>query len=130
MYETYWGGMTVHINLQPGIYALDLDSGTGKTYMYEILSSVVACGEPVVTMRYVGRPNEAISVIGAVSDDTQIVMVDRCDMFPDDSPELRQAVSAKSAIVLIDLKLMRKDLRGLRIKRVKVNRKAHDIYVG
>lgn len=118
------------VSLNPGIYRLDLDSCTGKTYLFKLISGMVAMGENVAAIRYVGGPDNAITVVGSINENTKLVIIDRGDMYPDGCEVLQKAFGCKQAIVLIDLKGFTPDTRHVRMGMAEMKVTEGQILVG
>lgn len=109
MYKTRAYDIDITVELEPGVYLMDVQSGTGKTYLYKLIAKLAAAGENVAAVRYEGGPNKAVHVSGDLSGDPDLIVVDRGDMYPVGCKEFRQALENKRAIVLVDLKGTRGD---------------------
>lgn len=130
MYKTFVNGIDISIELEPGVYRLNTDSGHGKTYLGLLLTDSARVGEPVATVDYIGGTNKLVSVIGDISGDAELIMIDRCDMYPDECEEVRQALQNKQAIILVALNGRNSNMQGLRMKTAEIVRTEHQIRVG
>ena len=97
----------IDLNVENGVYVFSCMSGTGKTYLKRLLTTLTNIGEPVITYSYddYTRKNDLRSYI---RDEYKVIMLDRCDMYKRAVEECRDTIKevGKSSIVLIDCKGM------------------------
>ena len=89
----------IEVNLPNGMYVFDNLSGTGKTYLYQIVRQLSSMPELRVTAC---RNVEEFNSMAA--DTAKLVVVDRYDLWGDDSMSERLASISENAVVLVDAK--------------------------
>lgn len=118
--------MSVTIDLDPGIYAFERESATGKTRLYKYLEQLSASGESVAVYNYTSYRTGA----KIVPSEPDLLMVDRLDMFSNDFEFLKQLNGLTNTVVLIDAKWLPYGA-PLRLKpRVSIRMTADTVEVG
>ena len=115
----------LNINLENGLYVLDIESGSGKTRLKRLLDELNGYGEPVNSYTYRDYLNkEPIEKI-LDSSKYRVVVIDRYDIYyPYGLEAMRKAAS--NMIVLVDCK------KGLSVSEVKlalIDMEAHSMEV-
>lgn len=93
------------IKLNPGIYQLDLDSGTGKTYLYTKLKQFSMYGLEA-TAYSTEEYKLYSSLIGSIpSGKDKIILFDRYDIFIDKfNIDFEELFEKTNSIILVDFK--------------------------
>lgn len=88
-------GISIKIDLEPGIHVFRPISATGKTFLYKTLLGVVVQGHPVFPYSYVdyirGTP---------IAANSELYVFDRMDRYP----ELQSTIEKLPGVVLMDWK--------------------------
>lgn len=97
------GAIRITIDLKPGVYIMDNESATGKTYLYKLINAANASGEKVLALTY----NEVMTYSNVVCDllgreKYNFIMLDRYDLYA--SNDILNLVHTLGCPVLIDFK--------------------------
>ena len=79
------------VDLEPGIYCLDTNSGQGKTWLATVLSQYSSYDEPVNSYSYVDYKRRFDIAAVLNNPNLQLLMIDRYDMLP---PEISSHLDA------------------------------------
>lgn len=92
----------IRVELEPGIYRLNSDSGQGKTWLASVLAQYCSFGEPVNSYSYTDYKRGLSLDTILNKEDLKLLVIDRYDMLPPELSELIDKVQDK--IVLLDCK--------------------------
>lgn len=90
----------VNINLKNGVYVLDNESSTGKTYLLGILKTL-SVGEPVIGFTY--SDYKSGNILEASIRGRELIMFDRYDRYKNNYIDIINEMR-DSAIILLDCK--------------------------
>lgn len=88
----------IQVELEPGIYRLNPDSGQGKTWLAAVLAQYCSFGEPVNSYSYTDY-KRGLSLDAVLNkDNLKLLVVDRYDMLP---PELSEQLDEAEDIIIL-----------------------------
>lgn len=93
------------INLNPGFYLFESESGTGKTYLYNETTKLAAAGLPVLGYTYQDYLKHVDLQKLVTERKIELLVVDRFDQYMHDSQIVAAIKSVvDKAVVLVDVK--------------------------
>ena len=103
MYSNNTRSPNLNIELEPGIYRFDCESGSGKTRLCKALKDYRVAGEPVISYSYqdsiLGLPIDNV----LVPNKYKVIMLDRYDMYNGSGVEIL-GKCVENTVILIDCK--------------------------
>lgn len=98
------GSVLIDIDLSNGVYALDDDGATGKSYLYKLLLAYSRINQKVLALSYNANWNVNNYVKVLNQNKYQLVILDRYDMYC--SVEISKVLYAmeEDVVVLVDVK--------------------------
>lgn len=93
------------INLNPGFYLLESESGTGKTYLYNEMTKLAAAGLPVLGYTYQDYLKHVDLQKLVTERKIDLLVIDRFDQYMHDNQIVAAIKSVvDKAVVLVDVK--------------------------
>ncbi len=103
MFHIEKGPVSIHVNLDNGVYVFDAESGTGKTRLKCVLDNLMGIDDRIVTYTYNDKIRGFKLKDILIPEKYELILLDRYDLYNGDCMDLIISCS-ENAIVLIDCK--------------------------